>query len=285
MSQYETGLLALGWSLWTELGVAGTTRQHTHWAIDPEPLLVASPFLFGADARLMDQVYGWCSEQSQWLSASRVRALWKASDPYVQHAFAPLAATLRLHADVRWLKDGPAADRAPSFSPTRLQLERPALLAFRLRALCGVGARADVLLALLTHAAWLRSSQLAHLGYAKRRIAEVLDALHQGGVVDKRSAGNALEFKLPRHSPLAALCRAEGLDLRSWAPFLRTLMIAKRIDGLRDKPEGVRRVSTHKALQEMQQAAAELDRPAPMLVAEAEDPVQAALDWLQESAD
>ena len=68
-------VIDLGWSLWTELGVPGVIRRHAHVAIDPEPLIVFSPWLLRHDARLQEEVVRWCVAHADRISASRLHGL------------------------------------------------------------------------------------------------------------------------------------------------------------------------------------------------------------------
>lgn len=212
----------LAWSLWTELGVPGVNRNHHHTVIDPEPLILATPILAAGDPRLLEQVFGWCATHSDRISTSRIRGLLSGASEQVVSRFSSLSSTLRIHG-VKWPSSGqPTPWPVPTQPPTPpLPLKRPALLRFRVRALCGVGARSDILCDLLaTPEAWWSAAELARLGYTKRNIAKVLSDLDGAGIVVRREDGNTLRFRLAGTSSLREMLNADDLAAPSWQPIL-----------------------------------------------------------------
>jgi len=238
----------LAWSLWTELGVPGGVRNHRNVALDIEPLIVISPLLFEHDPRLRDQCLLWCAAHSSRVSLSRLRGLLRRSNALAREAFEPFSATLRLHAGLRWpLGDtGEAWPRMPDGQPPRLPLARPALLQLRLRALCGVGARADVLRALLAHEArWIRVSDLNEEGYSKRNVALILSELAAAGFADSHLDGNAQRFRLSRPGAVSTLAQADELTFPRWAVITELLLVAVQLSALASRSASVRRVKAN----------------------------------------
>ena len=188
----------LGWSVWGELGVPSVVRNHADVAIDPEPLIVFSRTLFSSDARLQEQISRWCSAHADRVSASRLQGIQKAVVPDVAKDFDELAEELRAHG-VLWAGRPSATRRTTTAKPIELPTTRPALVRLRLRALCGVGARADVLAELLAHQGrWLVASDIDHLGYAKRSIARILAELADAGLAKARAERNTIAYELAR---------------------------------------------------------------------------------------
>jgi DNA-binding transcriptional ArsR family regulator len=248
-SLLHEAVVDLGWSLWTELGVPGVIRRHQQVVIDPEPIIVASPTLFPLDPRLRDQVYGWCAAHADRISASRLQGLLSTSPPPMRDAFTSFAATLRRHAKVRWPvpDDADAWGRVPEAPTPRLPIARPALLRLRLRALCGVGARADVTCALLSRtSAWTRASDLASDGYSKRNVARILSELAEAGLVKSVREGNVISFQLDRAETLGELVGGQGLAFPEWRLIMSLVARAMELEGLESRPESVRRVEAHK---------------------------------------
>jgi len=242
------GVVELAWSLWTELGVPGVSRHLAHTVIDPEPLLIATPTLAAADPRLLEQVFGWCTAHAQRISNSRLKGLLAESTEQVVARFSRFSVALRDHG-VKWpvvgrpdpypLPAGPASPLLP--------MERPSLLRFRLRALCGVGARADVLCELLTlPGVWRSAADLARLGYTKRNVARVLSELGTAGIVVSRKEGNALRYLLRRPRTMNQLVEGGGLAAPSWRPLLG--IVLELVDLLTHEVNGsaVRRVEANK---------------------------------------
>ena len=65
--------LEIAWSLWAELGLSGWTRHHADSAVDLEPLIIATPRLGDWDARLLEESFDWCVQNSRFVSAVRLR--------------------------------------------------------------------------------------------------------------------------------------------------------------------------------------------------------------------
>lgn len=269
----------LGWSLWTELGVPGVIRRHAHVAIDPEPLIVFSPWLFRDDARLQEEVVRWCVAHADRISASRLQGLLKGAPPDVASAFHTLATTLQSHG-VPWTKTK-ATDTSDTRTPKTLTLPttRAALVRLRLRALAGVGARADVLAELLGHEGrWLIASDLQHLGYSKRNVARVLSELADAGLVTSRADKNAVAFKLA--TPLLApMLQGERLAWPAWAKVLAFVDNLQRLRDDEGKSEVLRRVAAVKAAARFDAESAALDLQRP--VVPGDDPWSAVVGWAE----
>lgn len=240
--------IGLAWSLWTELGVPGVSRNHAHTVIDPEPLIIATPTLAALDPRLLEQAFGWCAAHSGRISASRLKGLLSGSPEQVVSQFSSFSRALQGRG-VKWPTPGSAASWSKPPSPTSppLPLERPSLLRFRLRALCGVGARADVLCELLTgQGVWRSAAELARLGYSKRNVAKVMSELNGTGIVASRTEGNALRYRLARSSSLRELVGLEQLAAPSWQPILGVVLALLALLVHEVAAAAVRRVEANK---------------------------------------
>lgn len=253
--------LTLLWSLWTEVGVPGLARSHGHFAVDPEPLIVVTPWLAMSDARLQAEVLRWCVAHGDRISASRLLALVAAAPPQVRQAFDTFAATLAAQSRVRWR---PAAqEHAPQTKVTKtspsLPLTRPALVRFRLRAVAGVGARADVLAELMSQPdTWVVASDLNHLGYSKRNVSRVLTELAEGGLAQSRRWRNALAFQLGAMQPWQALVGGADLSWPPWSALFLLAVTAAELSAQADKPEPVKRVAAASARAQLAELAAEM---------------------------
>lgn len=268
----------LGWSLWSELGVPGVVRHHAHVAIDPEPLIVFSPWLFRDDARLQDEIVRWCVAHADRISASRLHGLLKTASPEVLSAFHDLATTLRAHG-VPWTK-AKTPGTPETTKPLALPTTRPALIRVRLRALAGVGARADVLAELLGHQSrWLIASDLHHLGFSKRNVARILGELADAGVVGSRADKNAVAFKLATPQ-LAQMLEGKQLAWPSWASVLAFVEDLQRLCDDQGKSEVVRRVAAPKAAARFDVASAALNFERP--VVPRDDAWSAVVVWAEE---
>ncbi|MBT3220827.1 MAG: hypothetical protein HN348_17220 [Proteobacteria bacterium] len=251
----------LGWSVFTELGVPGVVRHHQSAVIDPEPLIVASSVFFELDLRLRDQIYGWCKTYADRISVSRLQGLLNKLEEPNRRSFAAFAATLRSGSKARWpmIEGVEPWRRPPDVKPPRLPLERPALLRLRLRALLGVGARADVFCELFARTgAWTRISELADDGYSKRAIALILSDLAGAGFVKSRTERNALHYQLAHPELLYELTGAGDLAFPSWRKIMLLVRRSLALVELEKKPDGVRRVEANMHRKEMKRLADQL---------------------------
>lgn len=198
--------LALAWGAWTELGVSGWATSHRDWAVDPEPLILFTAWLGDSDPRLRDEATDWCVQNWRFVSKTRLRNLLHRQPEGVQRPFGEFAATVGAHAGTTW----PAATKPRPYAATGRSelppLERPSLVWLRVRAMFGLGARAEILSFFLSRSASpVGVARLADsTGYTKRNIAEECDTLQRAGVLSRRSVGNRFYYQLERRSQLAA---------------------------------------------------------------------------------
>ena len=106
-------------------------------------------------------------------------------------------------------------------------LERPALIQLRLRAIWGVSARAEVLRVMLADGDRFMgiSEVAAAVAFGKDAVAEALDSLHRGGVLEEAGARNQRLLRLGRRNDLVRLVGSEPDWKRSWAwPIVLPIM-------------------------------------------------------------
>ncbi len=212
--------LVLGtlWSLWTELGLSGWERHHQDVAVDLEALIVATARLARLDARLTEEALDWCVTNGRLASAVRLKHLAGAADSTTRRALGTFAATVNANSRLNW----PGATTPRTFAATGRsaapQLERPALIQLRLRALWGVSARAEVLRVMLAEGhRFLGISEVAALAaFGKDAVAEALENLQRGGLLAEAGARNLRVFRLSRRDDLVALVGTEPDWRQSW---------------------------------------------------------------------
>ncbi|MDQ1436881.1 MAG: hypothetical protein QOK43_510 [Acidimicrobiaceae bacterium] len=200
--------VALAWGAWSELGVSGWPTTHRDWAIDPEPLILLTAWLKDADRRLRDEATDWCVRYERRISKARLKNLVAAQPDDVRAAYGVFAATVSAHVPSAW----PGATSPRTFRPTGRSslpsLDRPSLAWLRMRAVFGLGARAEVLRYLLANRGssghGLSAAVLARrTGYAKRIVADECDSLNHAGLLTARAVGNRFTYSLTRPSRLA----------------------------------------------------------------------------------
>lgn len=152
------------------------------------------------------------------------------------------------------LNEEATKDRALSGKSRRPSLLNPALLHLRSRYIFGVGARADIMAALVMREKTVggeRASTLRPTGYTKQTASIALEELAAAGVLRKFTRGASVRYKLIKGAPLRALLAPLPQSfpqwterfaivahvLEAWRRFgsraTYALELAKIIDGLR----------------------------------------------------
>ncbi len=272
-------LLDSAWRQWTTLGVAGVEAAGVV-AVDLEALLLLTASLFADDPRLRDEVLDWCVRSHRLISKPRLKQLVKLASAGTQAAFQPFARALQRHVGGTWpAVAGPESEAGwgqlsgKSHAP---DLEQPALLNLKLRALFGVGARADVITALLNWPAPdFGAADLVFVGYTKRNLADALDALAAGGLLASTRVGNRVRFSWRRRGELCRVIEPLPKTIPRWPPISRVL--AGFLEFLLRTQGKSERVSVVEAVRE-------LDRLSPDLRTLGLEPPRAAsapVEWAQ----
>jgi hypothetical protein len=271
----------LGWSVWGELGVPSVVRNHAGVVIDPEPLIVFSRALFKGDARLQEQVSRWCAAHADRVSASRLEGIQKAVVADVAKGFHNLADELRAHG-VPWAGRPTATSRTTKAKALQLPTTRPALVRLRLRALCGVGARADVLAELLAHrGSWLVASDIDHLGYTKRSIARILAELADAALARTRAERNTIAYELAGTERWGELLDAATVAWPDWLKVFELAALAQQLTSENEKSESVRRVAAAKVAKQIDALGAVLGLSPPPPTSGRSDAWDVVVAWLE----
>jgi hypothetical protein len=162
-------------------------------------------------------------------------------------------------------------------------LARPELLNLKLRALFGVGARADLLFTLL---AWpdraFVASDLTTTGYSKRNIALVLEWFGNAGLLTDLRRGNRLEFSWQRRPQLVELVQPLPRYFPQWPELLRVWSwLLQLVTENESRSAPLARVATSKLLGELQQELHRLKLSPPQ---EAPPDWLAVQDWIVQEA-
>lgn len=145
------------------------------------------------------------------ISATRLANLQERANNATRERLRDVAAIVSAHSSVRWslgntaraLPATPSKDELRFVSTNRSRLESlggASRLSLRLRAILGVGARAEIVKALLEPAGSPRSSaDLAEeTAFKKRYLASSLEMMQKGGVVDGQKVRKEIRFRLDR---------------------------------------------------------------------------------------
>ncbi|MDP1608730.1 MAG: hypothetical protein Q8L98_05405 [Chlamydiales bacterium] len=208
IEQIDRIFISLAWRLWNTLGVAGDSSQYQDCFIDLEALIILTAVLGKSDPRLLEETLDWCSKYHSFVSISRLRTFIEELKPQIDIPFSLFAATLNSISQSKWpifVKVSPLSLTLKGKShPPNYKI--PALLGLRLRALFGVGARADlVTFFLIQQSRPFTAADTVEIGYNKRTLADTLDSFFQAGLVTCSMARNQKQYQLVKKDQLTGL--------------------------------------------------------------------------------
>lgn len=215
------------WSQWHELGVSSTVpRRRSDDVIDPEPLVAFTAVHGDLDARLRDESIDWTLSYGKYLSKARLKnvlADWGVED---DAHFREYAATVNAHSNLAWPAGGGTTLAFQPRSRALLEdLSRPALLSLRIRAVFGVGARAEILRALVRRpeVSLTAADLAAETSYGKRNVLNELKPLRLAGIVKSIRVLNADRFSLAKAAELVGLVGPTPARATRWTETFRAL--------------------------------------------------------------
>lgn len=215
------------WSQWHELGVAAAVpRRHADDVLDPEALIAFTATHADLDPRLRDESIDWVLRYGTYVSRARLKNVLAEWELFEHPLFREYAATINAHRRMGWPASGarplPFRSRARS---TLEDLTRPALLSLRIRAVVGVGARAELLRAFLCRPqlAMTAADLSVETSYTKRNVLNELEPLRFAGLVKSFRAVNADRFSLAKLEQLAALVGPLPARATRWPQTFRAL--------------------------------------------------------------
>ncbi len=215
------------WSQWHELGVASTVpRRHSDDAIDPEPLIAFTATHADLDPRLRDESIDWVLRYGTYISKARLKNVLADWDLLEDPLFREYAATVNANSQLAWPAGGakPLVFRARARSLLE-DLTRPALISLRIRAVFGIGARAELLRALVCRPspAMTAADLSTETSYGKRNVLNELEPLRFAGVITSFRAVNADRFSLGKREQLVALVGPVPQRSTRWTQTFKAL--------------------------------------------------------------
>lgn len=280
-------LLDFAWDEWAQMGVSAIPQRESPWAQDPEALLVFTLEIARADPRLFDELLDWTLHNEGLLSVRRLRAMCidETDRALVAATLAWLgrrrprarlraAEHLEVAHDLVPLFEGgaPVRDADPDFAARGLlrpagetsgksqapDLRSPINLDFRLRAMLGVGIRAEVVrIMLCVHAPWMTAGALARASvYAKRNVHDALAGLADAGALSVFTVSGEQRYTIdkPAWAALLDLAPEELPKHREWPQLLaalRTILRWSRQPDLIDASEYLRASATRQLLEQL----------------------------------
>lgn len=279
-------LSTLAWAQWTALGVNGL-EPATGTAIDLEALMILTAELAEDDPRLFGEAVDWCSRHHRYACKPRLKQLLNQSASATAQSFAVFASALEKHAGGRWpgAARGERRELGLSGKSRAPDLRQPALLNLRLRALFGVGARADVMTAVLNWSApAFTASDLVFVGYTKRNLSDTLEFLGAAGLLSSRRVGNRITFSWRRFRELSALVEPLPSTIPRWPTIVRVLVAFLVLLGATEgKSERLSLVAAATALRDLAPDLAVLNLTPPRVVL-GETAWKDVAEWLLQSA-
>ncbi len=227
-SDLRDGARDLAWSLWGELGVSTWQRAHQAWAIEVEPLIAFTAFLAPHDPRLLRETVDWCVRHERFVSLHQFRHVITSQRWPFAGEVARFGATVAAHTKRKWPGIAWEAPYEVILSGrSRLpDLAEPSLLQLRLRALLGIGGRAEILrvLALRPTESWTVTSIADRIAYTRRQVSLDLEMLQLGGLVRRTVDPGSATYLLA--DPPAVLRFVGHLPevAPRWAPLLRSIL-------------------------------------------------------------
>lgn len=248
--------LELAWSLWGELGVRGVVQgRHDPWSIDPEPLIAFTASVGDRDPRLRDESIDWCIQYERYVSRARLRGILRRSDATARTEFGAYAATLSQHTGRSWPEASQPRPYQPSGRSSLTPLTRPALIRLRLRALFGVGARAEILHAFIARpSAHATAAELARLtGYTKRNVTDELDRLELAGLLRVAAPSNQFLYRLHDRHALLSFVGEQPDVFPNWEPLFRVVSaLLNRLSAIETAPATVQAIELEKFVAEIE---------------------------------
>ncbi len=280
MRELEEAIRDLLWSAWVELGIPGTVRRHDSVALDPEPLVVFTIRLAAGDPRLLGLVYDWCGCHGSWLSVSRIAGIARAAPEYVRNDFARFSSALATEG-LHWRpRADPPLPLVRDRKAIALPLERPALVALRLRCLAGVSTRAEVLGCLLaTGSVHADAARLTPGGVSRRSVERVLADLEAAGLVVRVGEERRRRYRLREAALVSRLLGSSDLTWVDWRRLLEFASVLREVALNPDPSAKLRRVQAVSAASALSTLAGWLPELGPIDVSGREDAFERLLSW------
>ncbi|MFC1782054.1 hypothetical protein ACFL02_00545 [Planctomycetota bacterium] len=271
--QFQEQIFDFLWRQWNILGIAGIAKLEDNRIIDPEALLLFSLSICRYEPRLFDEIIDWLFQNGQFINVQRLKQMQRKYDFNCGEQLSAVAELLAQKSSykLKWSglakkyyqenieplffdKEGnalpcPTDDNANAeflihglkrgqinlrnYSQA-FDLQSPACLLLRLRALLGINARAEIL-CLLASVKEIHPSQAARItGYYQKTIQTTLVEMAQSGVILMRISKKEKFYRLkPGVLDVLLTPQDQSPQWINWPPLLRAIEILwKRLSEL-----------------------------------------------------
>lgn len=216
----------VAWQMWSALGVSSWESPAPRSVIELEPLIALTAVGAADDQRLLTQAVDWCAANADLVSLHQMRRVVKDNGWQLDGPIADFGATAGYFMRKSW----PGASDAQPFvrelplKSTPPDLRKPSLIALRLRAVFGVGAKSEILRHFLFHPWPSTISQIAReIPYAKRQIAKDLRLLTLADITRLSARGSTPEYVLSDASALEPIAGKPTAQPVRWGPAFRVM--------------------------------------------------------------
>lgn len=214
----------IAWQMWSALGVSSWESRTPRSVIELEPLIALTAVGAWDDRRLVSQAVDWCVANADLVSLHQMRRVvednaWPFEGPIAEFG-ATAGHFMRkpwpgVRSEQPFLRDLPLKSKPPD-------LRDPALIALRLRAVFGVGARSEILRFLLFHPWPNTAAQIAReIPYGERQITKDLRLLTLADITRSSMHGSSAEYVLSDASALESITGKPSAQPMPWGPVFR----------------------------------------------------------------
>jgi len=234
-NDFLDSMLTFLWQQWSTLGAPGYSDGDDPRIIDPEALLLFSLTISRYDARLFDEIMDWLARHGDYINIQRLKRMLAEESFSAQQLLLAVAAVMAEQGKAskwgRLAELSPVPDKTASLFFNQeglpinhfgaadpvfakygflrppwcardhthtIQIMKHSGLLFRLRALFGNNARADIILYLLTHESGHPRRIARECYYFQKTVQDALVEMAASGIVRVQSRGKEKHYRLAR---------------------------------------------------------------------------------------
>ncbi|MBN1983512.1 MAG: hypothetical protein JW795_18385 [Chitinivibrionales bacterium] len=260
-NDFLENILEFLWRQWSALGVAGYSQSSDTWTIDPEALLLLSLSLSRYEPRLFDEIMDWLATNGSMMNIQRIKSILSQEHFQSQKLMSAVAFIMsKIGKAAKWnrlsqinevseveeelfiKKNGEPISHFgrsdPNFykfgflrGPLKIRghtkmvgVTRNTGLLFKLRALWGINARAEIMLYLLTHETGHPRKIAQETYYFQKTVQDALVEMARSGIIGIQTKGKEKHYWIRREDWFRVLQINDPQPVWiTWPPLLRAL--------------------------------------------------------------